>query len=272
MIPIKILIVEDLANIRKMIDMSLPGDVFEKKFATDGKSGLDTYQAWHPEIILLDIGLPVVSGFNVLKMIREQYGDRNTAIIMETSQADKTNIIQCSKYGIQGYIAKPFSTADLAKKIVDYYGTVNAERAKGAVDVLAQLKTTQKQQSEEKKEATAGPEIEYMKELKLCLKEGPITEIQRKLLLRQAGKLGINHQRADELEKIAESKQVQYTEAEVEYMEEIDICMEGGKVSDDAKKILNRHRIKLGITDKRAIELEEAIAKKKNEPAQKEEK
>ena len=266
MVPIKILIVEDLANIRKMIDMSLPADVFEKKFATDGQTALDIYQAWQPEIIMLDIGLPVVSGFNVLKTIREKYGDHETAIIMQTSQSDKSDIVECSRFGIQGYIAKPFSTLDLARRIVENYYAVNGERSREAADVLMQLKKAPKTVVVEKKDVLGEAEEEYLKELNACLKEGPLTEMQRKLLSRQAAKQGIAPERAAELENKAQNKKVSYTEAEVEYMEEIDICMEDGKISADARKIINRHRIKLGITDLRALELEETVAKKKAAP------
>lgn len=263
MIPIKTLIVEDTAGICKMIDLALPADVFEKKFANDGQTALDAYQSFQPEIILLDIGLPVISGYNVLRTIREKFGDKQTTIIMQTSQTDKTDILECSRFGIQGYIAKPFSTFDLARRVLENFSGGNRQRVQEAVNVLNQLKTAPKTPVAEKKDVQAEAEEEYLKELAACLKEGDLTDMQRKLLLRQAAKLGIDPARAALLETIAQNKQAQYTEAELEYMEEIDICLEDGKISADARKIISRHRIKLGISELRAAQLETAVAKKK---------
>lgn len=263
MIPIKTLIVEDMAAISKMIDLALPADVFEKKFAADGQTALDIYQSFQPEIILLDIGLPVISGYNVLRTIREKFDDRQTTIIMQTSQTDKTDILECSRFGIQGYIAKPFSSLDLARRVLENFSVGNRQRAQEAVAVLNQLKKAPKAPVAEKKDALAEAEEEYLKELAACLKDGELTEIQRKLLQRQATKLGIDPERAAELETMAQNKRAQYTEAELEYMEEIDICLEDGKISADARKIINRHRIKLGISELRAAQLETVVAKKK---------
>lgn len=260
MIPIKILIVEDMANIRKLYDLSLIQNVFDKQFAPDGQTALDTYALWKPDIILLDIGLPVLSGFMVLKHIREKLGDRKTTIIMQTSRSEKGDIVECAKYGIQGYITKPFAPAEVGNRILEYYGRTESQRAKEALEALEEFKKAANPVSTE---TTSDVEEKYLAEVLSCLAEGPISETQRKLLNHMAGKFGISAERAAALEHIINQVKVSYTPAEMEYMEELDLCMEGGTISDDARKILDRHRMKLAISEKRANELEIAVTKKK---------
>lgn len=109
----KLLIVEDVRLIQKIIDRALSDSVFEKRFAGDGGKALEVYEAWHPDIILLDVMLPVMAGFSVLKEIRTNIGDKSTTIIMHTSITEKSDIIKFMKLGIQGYVVKPFDQKEI---------------------------------------------------------------------------------------------------------------------------------------------------------------
>ncbi|OGR07081.1 MAG: hypothetical protein A2511_11160 [Deltaproteobacteria bacterium RIFOXYD12_FULL_50_9] len=115
----KILIAEDDKTIQKLYQLSFSIILFDVRMASDGEEALTIYREWQPDIILLDHGLPIKNGYQVLKTIRDT--DKTTTIIMVTSAADKENIIACAKQNIQGYVVKPFKTGEIAQKAVQLY-------------------------------------------------------------------------------------------------------------------------------------------------------
>ncbi len=135
---IKILFVEDDKNLRRIFDMGLSDSAFEKYFAEDGTKALELYTAWRPEIIVLDIMLPEMSGYTVLKTIREEKDDKATMIIMATSLSDRSTVVDCLKLGIQGYLVKPFTHKEILEKIIEHLRKVAPERA---ASLEAELKT-----------------------------------------------------------------------------------------------------------------------------------
>ena len=87
-------------------------------------NGLDAvreYASWKPDIIILDILMPKMLGYSVLKEIRELHGDSLTTIIVSSSVDTKADIQYCKEQGIQGHIIKPFDYKGLATEILGYY-------------------------------------------------------------------------------------------------------------------------------------------------------
>ena len=110
---------------------------------------------------------------------------------------------------------------------------------------------------ENKKELTTEEE-EYLEELKACLEEdGEISSKERRLLDRLRNRLGISVERAEELEKSLQ--EIQLTEEEKEYLEEYQACLEEGEISPKERRLLDRLRDKLGISEERAREIEDSI-------------
>lgn len=120
---LKILLVDDSKVVMQIYKEALSDDLYEKRFAMNGQDALNFYKTWKPDIILLDIVLPVTTGYSALKEIRRIEKDTGvrTAVIMVTSLADKSDISDCARLGIQGYIVKPFQSSDLVKKVEQYY-------------------------------------------------------------------------------------------------------------------------------------------------------
>jgi len=137
---LKILILEDDLSVQNLYRKAFADEVFEQQYAANGKEGLKLYGSWKPDIILLDIYMPVMTGFLVLKEIRSHLNDSATVIIMQTSLARKDDIMQCIALGIQGYIVKPFDYRTVADTVLKYYATKNPERAQAAQDALAALR------------------------------------------------------------------------------------------------------------------------------------
>ena len=137
---LKILIVEDDKTFLAIYDKFLVNDVFEKQQVTNGREGLEVYKSWKPDIIVLDVMLPLMSGHMVLKKIRNEIRDKKTTIIMVTSESDQSLVADCVTFGIQGYIVKPFKPKEIAERILECYAQNNPEQAKAAQELLKKSK------------------------------------------------------------------------------------------------------------------------------------
>ena len=118
---LKLLIAEDDKVTRRIYQKGLPETIFETRMVADGSETLKTYKEWNPDVILLDIMMPVLNGFQVLQKIRTNFKDKATTIIMATSMSEKSSIVECVKLGIQGYVIKPFPREEIASTIVKYH-------------------------------------------------------------------------------------------------------------------------------------------------------
>lgn len=130
------------------------------------------------------------------------------------------------------------------------------ERVNKAKEYLASLESSTAQTT--KSPSTNDAEIEYITELKDCLAgDGKITDRERRLLDRLRKSLGISETRAKELE--VQLAQPSLTDDEKEYADELKACMEDGSISDRERRLLNKLRVSLGISEKRAKEIEAMI-------------
>ncbi len=133
---LKTLIVEDDQSIVALYDKFLSDAVFVKKFISNGKEGLAVYKEWKPDLLLMDIMLPGMTGYSILKEIRQSLGDVKTPIIMVTTIARRESILDCVQLGIQGYIVKPFNHKQLSDRILEFFSTAQPERAKEFQDKI----------------------------------------------------------------------------------------------------------------------------------------
>ena len=116
---LKVLIAEDDESLQALYDLSLPDDKFEKRMAGNGLEAVREYASWQPDIIILDILMPKMLGYSVLKEVREIFSDYQTTIIMATSVDSHKDIEFCEEEGIQGYIVKPFNPKTLSQIVLD---------------------------------------------------------------------------------------------------------------------------------------------------------
>ncbi len=103
----KILVVDDNKDNRDLIRKILKGDEYELVEAGDGQAAIDKAQELQPDLILMDMQLPVLSGYLAVSRIRETPGLRRMAIIGLTSYAmvgDREKVLAC---GCNDYMAKP---------------------------------------------------------------------------------------------------------------------------------------------------------------------
>ncbi len=110
----KILVIDDEKQIRKLLHISLESEGYKIIDAVDGKSGLDRSAIDNPDLIILDLGLPDLSGLDVLKKLREWYFKP----IIILSVMNETNIIVDGlNMGADDYITKPFEVNELLARI-----------------------------------------------------------------------------------------------------------------------------------------------------------
>lgn len=116
-----ILIVEDTAELAEVIQATLESMGLEASIAAHGDIGLNKYKAEQPEIILLDIGLPDMTGWNFLDTIKEMKNKNQIAslptIIVITAYDDAANRLVGKLQGIHSYLVKPF-TPDIVEQLV----------------------------------------------------------------------------------------------------------------------------------------------------------
>lgn len=112
--PVNVLIIEDEKAIAEGLAYALRKDDFQVEMAFDGNTGLDTARRAQPDIILLDLMLPGLSGWEVCRAIRRT---SSVPIIMITARADEMDRVLGLELGADDYIVKPFSRREVTARI-----------------------------------------------------------------------------------------------------------------------------------------------------------
>lgn len=110
----KILIVDDDVNIAELISLYLNKECYDTQIAYDGEEALETFESFAPNLVLLDLMLPGMDGFEVCKKIRE---DKNIPILMVSAKKDDIDKIRGLGLGADDYMTKPFSPSELVARV-----------------------------------------------------------------------------------------------------------------------------------------------------------
>lgn len=111
----KILLIDDDLKNSMLLKRFIEVEGFEVAYAQNGRVGLELYHAMHPDLILLDINMPEMNGFEVARKIRET--DRRVIIFFLTDRTDKVDRLYGFKLKGNDYIPKPFYPEELIAKI-----------------------------------------------------------------------------------------------------------------------------------------------------------
>lgn len=113
----KVLIVDDIPdNINTVTDMIKDFDL-DVKTANGGKDAIELVDSFKPNIILLDLMMPGVNGWDVIDYVRSKYSKTDMAIIVVSLLSNKDNIDECYELGVNDYVIKPILKARLVSSL-----------------------------------------------------------------------------------------------------------------------------------------------------------
>lgn len=112
-----ILVIEDVVSTTHFISAVLAADPFQIVTATDGRKGQQLVAELLPDLVLLDLALPEVDGFDVLDSIRADPATAATPVVIITAHGDSSTAAEARDRGADAFIAKPFRPAELRRVI-----------------------------------------------------------------------------------------------------------------------------------------------------------
>ena len=113
----KILVVDDEPNIVQTLKDRLEMNDYVVVTACNGDEGLHTAREEHPDLILLDVIMPILDGHEMLEKLRQQEWGRDISVIMLTARSQAQDIQRARECNIDDYIIKPFDLSELLEKI-----------------------------------------------------------------------------------------------------------------------------------------------------------
>lgn len=114
MSPSRILLIEDEDDLARLFEHALSREGHLIRRADGADEGLAAFRRWHPDLILLDVVLPGMSGFDFLEALRRE---SKVAVILISGRRRPADIALGAKLGAQDYLVKPFSLDDLRRRV-----------------------------------------------------------------------------------------------------------------------------------------------------------
>lgn len=111
---LSVLIIEDEVKIADVVEAYLKRDGFTTMTANDGKEGLEKFKMYEPDIVVLDLMLPDISGEELCKIIKKE---GNTPVIMLTAKSAEEDVLNCFSLGCDDYVIKPFRPKELVARV-----------------------------------------------------------------------------------------------------------------------------------------------------------
>ena len=109
----RILVVDDLAEFRELISITLGRDNYEVRKAASGPEALEIVRTWQPDLIILDVMMPMMDGYEVVQRLRDFEGTADVPVIMLTARSEDADVAQGYNSGTDLYLTKPFNPTEL---------------------------------------------------------------------------------------------------------------------------------------------------------------
>ena len=114
MVKTRVLVVDDEASIRRFVSASLRAEGYEVSLAADGEEALHTVEETMPGMVILDIMMPKMDGFEVCRRIREW---SQVPLMMLSALGDERDKVKCLRLGADDYLVKPFGIQELIARV-----------------------------------------------------------------------------------------------------------------------------------------------------------
>ena len=115
--PLKVLIADDEPNIVLSLEFLLNSHGYEVAVARDGNEALQLAAAFRPDLVLLDVMIPLINGFDVCRELRADPLQRSLKILMLTARGRESEVKRGFSVGADAYVTKPFATRELIAKV-----------------------------------------------------------------------------------------------------------------------------------------------------------
>ena len=122
----KILIADDEPNIVVSLEYLLQREGYEVHIARDGQAALDAIEREHPDLVLLDVMMPIKSGFEVCASVRSNPDIAGTSLLMLSAKGRDTDLAKGMALGADGYMTKPFATRELVARVAELLAKKNS--------------------------------------------------------------------------------------------------------------------------------------------------
>lgn len=119
---IKVLVAEDEQDIGRLVKFTLERNGYDVTLVTNGQEAVDWTMANSPDLILLDVNMPVMNGYDACRAIKNTDRYKEVPIVILSARAQKTEIAEGFDSGADDYICKPFTPRELADKVNSILG------------------------------------------------------------------------------------------------------------------------------------------------------
>jgi CheY-like chemotaxis protein len=119
----RILVADDEPHIRKLVSFTLENRGYEVLQATDGGEALEMARTGKPDLILLDVMMPVMTGYEVLNTLKADPDTKDIPVVMLSAKSQRTEVEEGLSGGATEYICKPFTPKDLSQRVGEILGT-----------------------------------------------------------------------------------------------------------------------------------------------------
>ncbi len=117
--PKKILVIEDESDARRMLSLALKSSGYVVFGAENGEEGLKIFKEEKPDLVILDVVMPIMDGWEVLKRIKAGFKSKRVPVIMVTGKTEDADKVKGYTYGADFYVTKPYNIQKLLLAIRD---------------------------------------------------------------------------------------------------------------------------------------------------------
>lgn len=115
----RVLVVEDSAVIRRLIEVCLRPASLEVVMREDGPQGIEAATSENPDLLVLDIGLPEMDGWEVLDHLRSNPATKNLPVLVLTAHAEEESRRRADEGGADAFVTKPFQPNDFRQEVLN---------------------------------------------------------------------------------------------------------------------------------------------------------
>lgn len=130
--PKTILAVDDEKNILRLVQVNLEHEGYNVITASDGREALEKIEAEHPDLVILDVMMPYVDGFEVLRTMKSTPDTTDIPVIMLTAKAQDEDVFKGWQSGVDCYLTKPFNPTELLSFVKRIFRAIDQDMDKDA--------------------------------------------------------------------------------------------------------------------------------------------